>query len=117
MLCSCPQSTPDLEIGYVGVMTRATISEVKAHLDRYLVLVRKGTVVRIMDGDAPLAELVPIARPARDRRGDIQRLEHMERAGLIVRGTSRMDRELLNEDPPGRPCGVLDALLEERDAR
>jgi antitoxin (DNA-binding transcriptional repressor) of toxin-antitoxin stability system len=98
-------------------MTQATISEVKHNLDRYLTMVRKGAVVRIVDGRVAVAEIVPIARPAGDRRGDIQRLEEMERTGLIRRGTSRMDRELLDGDPPGQPMGVLDALLEERNAR
>ncbi|HVM98395.1 MAG TPA: hypothetical protein VMT89_18520 [Candidatus Acidoferrales bacterium] len=98
-------------------MTRATVAEVKHNLDRFLTLVRKGTVVQIVDGDKPLAELVPIARPARDRRGDLQRLETMERSGLIRRGTSRIDREILETDPPGKPSGVLDVLLQERTAR
>jgi len=98
-------------------MTQATVLEVKHNLDRYLTMVRKGAVVRILDGNVPVAEIVPLARPARDRRGDLKRLEDMERAGLIRRGTSRMDRELLDADPPGQPSGVLAALLEERDAR
>jgi antitoxin (DNA-binding transcriptional repressor) of toxin-antitoxin stability system len=98
-------------------MTQATLSEVKHNLDRYLTLVRKGAVIRIFDGKVAVAELVPIGRPARDRRGDLQRLESMERTGLIRRGTSRMDRELLEADPPGQPSRVLDALMEEREAR
>lgn len=91
--------------------------EVKHNLDRYLTMARKGAVVRILDGNVPVAEIVPVARPARDRHGDLKRLEEMERAGLIRRGTSRMDRELLEADPPGQPGGVLTALLEERDTR
>lgn len=98
-------------------MTQATVTEVKHNLDRYLTLVRKGTVIRIVDGNVPVAEIVPIARTARDRRGDLKRLEQMERTGLIRRGTSRIDPELLDADPPGQSSGVLDALLEERAAR
>ena len=98
-------------------MTQAMVLEVKHNLDSYLTMVRKGAVVRILDGNVPVAEIVPLARPARDRRGDLKRLEEMERAGLIRRGTSRMDRELLDADPPGQPSGVLATLLEERDAR
>jgi len=98
-------------------MTRATVVQVKGNLDRYLELVRNGAVVRIMDRNTPVAELVPVARPAGDRRGDIKRLNDLERAGLIRRGTSQLDSEILDEDPPGTPAGVLHALLEERAAR
>ena len=41
----------------------------------------------------------------------------MERKGLIRRGSGRIDREILEVDPPGKPAGVLGALLEEREAR
>jgi hypothetical protein len=44
-------------------------------------------------------------------------LAEMERKGLIRRGTERLDPEILNENPPGKPCGVLAALLEERKRR
>ncbi len=98
-------------------MTQATVAEVKSHLDRYLSLVRKGTVVRIMDRNSAIAELVPMPRPATDRRGDIAQLDNLEKSGVIRRGTNRMARELLDKDPPGAPCGVLDALLSDRDGQ
>jgi len=47
----------------------------------------------------------------------LQRLDEMERAGLIRRGSSRMDRKLLEVDPTGQRSRVLVALIEERDAR
>jgi antitoxin (DNA-binding transcriptional repressor) of toxin-antitoxin stability system len=93
----------------------AKISEVKNQLSRYLALVRRGEVVRILDRDVPIAQIVPIGRPG-DEAGE-DALGHLERKGLLRRGTGRIPRELLAKDPPGRPAGVLEALLEERRRR
>ena len=98
-------------------MTQATIAEVKRQFDRYITLVRKGAVIRVLEGDTAVAEIVPIPRPARDRRRDIGVLDSMERSGSIRRGTGRINAEILESDPPGEPCGVLDALLAERQER
>lgn len=98
-------------------MKEAKISEVKNHLSRYLALVRRGEVVRILDRDRAVAQIVPIGHAHAGRRVGPEALAEMERKGLVRRGTGRIDRELLARDPPGRPCGVLAALLEERRGR
>jgi len=94
----------------------AKISEVKNQLSRYLALVRKGEVVRILDRDVPVAQIVPIDRPAGNPAGP-EILADLERKGLIRRGTGRIPRGLLTRSPPGRSAGVLAALLEERSER
>ncbi len=98
-------------------MKEAKISEFKNGLGRYLALVRKGETIRILDRDVPIAQVVPISHAASDATRGSDALAAMERKGLIRRGSGRMDRDLLNANPPGKPCGVLRALLEERDAR
>lgn len=98
-------------------MKEARISDVKNHLSRYLALVRRGETVRILDRDRPVAHIVPIAQAAAGRPVGAEALAEMERKGLIRRGSGRLDAEILNRDPPGRPCGVLAALLEEREGR
>lgn len=98
-------------------MKEAQISEVKNHLSRYLALVRKGEVVRILDRGRPIAQIVPITHAAQGTRVGTEALAEMERKGLIRRGSGRLDREIAESDPPGRPAGVLAALLEERDGR
>lgn len=98
-------------------MHQAKISDVKNNLSRYLALVRRGEVVRILDRDRPIAQIVPIERPSAGKTVGVEALAEMERKGLIRRGTGKLDRSLLDTNPPGRPCGVLEALLEERERR
>ena len=97
-------------------MKEAKISEVKNQLSRYLALVRRGEVVRILDRDVPIAQIVPIDRPLGAPAGP-EMLADLERKGLIRRGSGRIPRALLAKDPPGRSAGVLAALLEERRER
>lgn len=98
-------------------MKEAKISEVKNQLSRYLALVRRGEVIRILDRDVPVAQIVPIDRPRKGEAAGAEALAEMERKGLIRRGTGRIPREILDEDPPGAPVGALAALLEERGER
>lgn len=98
-------------------MREARISEVKNRFSRYLDLVRKGEVVRILDRDRPVAQLVPITEPSIRGGAGAEALADMERKGLVRRGSGRIPAEVMATDPPGKPCGVLDALLEEREGR
>jgi prevent-host-death family protein len=95
----------------------AKISEIKNNLSRYLSLVRKGEVVRILDRNRPIAQIVPITDATAGRTVGTEALAEMERKGLIRRGSGRIDSEIIDKPPPGKPCGVLAALLEEREAR
>ncbi len=99
-------------------MKEAKISELKNQLSRYLDLVRShGEVVRILDRDVPVAQIVPITAETLGRSRGAEVLIALERKGLIRRGTGILDREILDTDPPGKPCGVLQALIEERSLR
>jgi prevent-host-death family protein len=97
-------------------MKEAKISEIKNQLSRYLALVRRGEVVRILDRNVPVAQIVPIDRPVGAGAGS-EVLAMLERKGLIRRGSGRIPRKLLERDPAGPPSGVLAALLEERAKR
>lgn len=97
-------------------MKEARISEIKNHLSRYLDMVRRGETVRILDRDRPVAHIVPILSGVAGSAADAA-LADMERKGLIRKGAGRLASELLDHDPPGKPAGVLSALLEEREGR
>ena len=98
-------------------MKEAKISDVKNHLSRYLALVRRGEVIRILHRDRPVAQIVPISEKGSERPVGGEALADMERKGLIRRGSGRIDPDILDKNPPGKPCGVLAALLEEREGR
>lgn len=98
-------------------MKEAQISELKNQLSRYLALVRRGEVVRILDRKRPIAQIVPIGDTVAGKPVGREALAEMERKGLIRRGTGPLDRQIVEKDPPGRPSGVLQALIEEREVR
>jgi prevent-host-death family protein len=95
----------------------AKISEIKNQLSRYLALVRKGEVVRILDRNVPIAQIVPIDRASATAPVGAEALADLQRKGLIRCGNNRVPRELLEKDPPGPASGVLEALLDERRQR
>jgi antitoxin (DNA-binding transcriptional repressor) of toxin-antitoxin stability system len=98
-------------------MRQAKIAQLKNQLSRYLALVRQGETIRILDRDVPIAQIVPIRAAAGSGGIEIEALAEMERKGIIRRGSGKLDKEILSRDPPGKPSGVLEALLEERDTR
>jgi hypothetical protein len=63
-----------------------------------------------------VAHIVPITERITPEPVGAEGLADMERKGLIHRGTGRLDPALL-KPPTGRPCGVLRALLAEREGR
>jgi antitoxin (DNA-binding transcriptional repressor) of toxin-antitoxin stability system len=95
----------------------AKIAELKNRLSRYLALVRKGEVIRILDRDVPIAQIVPLGLGAAGGGRGEDVLIALERKGLVRRGEGRIPREILSHDPPGDPVGAVAALIEERRAR
>jgi antitoxin (DNA-binding transcriptional repressor) of toxin-antitoxin stability system len=98
-------------------MREAKISQLKNQLSRYLALVRKGEVVRILDRDVPVAQIVPIGAPAGREPAGAEALLQLERKGILRRGSGRIPKEILDRDPAGPPVGAVSALLEERGRR
>ncbi len=106
---------PSSRAGYVGLVKQARISELKNNLSRYLAYVRKGGVVRVLDRDRPVAELVPLSREGsagRDELGAV--LDDLERKGVVRRGTGKLPARFLTRPLPVPRTSVLAALLEER---
>ena len=96
-------------------MKRASISEAKNRLSAYLALVRRGETILITDRNVPVAQIVPLAASADP--GAEERLQDLERRGVIRRAKLRPGRDFLKRLPRAvRAKGdALAALLAERD--
>ena len=93
-------------------MTTASISETKAKLSALLDRVKAGEEVTITDRGVPVARIVPV--PARDVDWE-ERLERLERQGIIRRPKEKLDLDwFLSRPLPEFQESVLEALLEER---
>ena len=96
-------------------MKRASVTELKAHLSRYLRMVRRGSEVQVLERGVPIARLVGIdTGGATTEKG---RLDRLERAGILRRGTS--DLRWLTGEPPieADEANVSRALAEDREDR
>jgi prevent-host-death family protein len=95
-----------------------SVSELKANLSRYLDMVRRGSEVQVLERGVPIARLVGLeAGRAKGKKEESERLERLERAGVVRRGTGDM-RWVLEEKPLKLPGpGLLDALLADREDR
>jgi prevent-host-death family protein len=92
-------------------MRTTGVAQLKAHLSRYLALVKSGQEVVVTERGRPVAKLVPLPAAA-DRAS---RRERLIREGVLLPGRGRLRPELLR--PPKGPRfgdAVLKALLEER---
>ena len=96
----------------LAIMKTATITEAKNGLSALIDRVRAGESVVLTDRGVPVAVLEPVAG-----RVDIEdRLQRLEREGIIRRGTGEPPLELMRTPGPTPKDGasVLEALLEER---
>jgi prevent-host-death family protein len=96
-------------------MKSATIAELRDHLSEYLHRVEAGERILVMRRNTPVAELRPVAPGASasdDESLDV-RLEALERAGGVRRGTGRWPAWSVDvHDAPAAP--LLEALLADR---
>jgi len=95
-------------------MKRAKIADLKNNLSRYLDYVRGGGSVLILDRDRPIAEIVPLREAESKAAADDEHLRHLERLGLIRRGTGGLPSWFGKRKPHRVHGSVLKLLLEER---
>ncbi len=96
-------------------MKRVMISQLRNRLSEFLDHVRAGGRVLVLDRDRPVAEIVPVGGSGTGAT-DTERLAALERDGILRVARSRMPRDLLQERLRGASAGVLEALLQEREA-
>ena len=95
-------------------MTRASVSELKAQLSKYLREVRRGGEVQILDRGVPVALLIAIPS-GEGRAPDDERRERLIRSGVLRPGTG--DATAVLAKPLLKLPGLLKALDEERRDR
>lgn len=97
-------------------MKNVSVTELKANLSRYLDMVQRGSEVQVLDRNRPIARLVGLgADRVATKKEESEKLDRLERAGLIRRGKGDI-RSFLDEpvpDIPGR--SLVELVLEERE--
>ncbi len=95
-------------------MKTVTVTEAKNRLSALLDQVRAGETVLILDRGVPVARLEGASSGLPDAHDG--RLERLERAGLVRRGSGRpLTLPELDELPrPRGGASIVEALLEER---
>jgi antitoxin (DNA-binding transcriptional repressor) of toxin-antitoxin stability system len=94
-------------------MKKAKVGELKNGLSRYLAHVKAGGTVTVFERDRPVAQIVPVSK-SRHRSRDAERLERLERQGVLRRGRGDMAAWLRKHPPVRGATGLLKALLDER---
>ena len=95
-------------------MTRASISDLKAHLSRYLRQVRRGGEVQIVDRGVPVARLVGLEPPT--GKADEERRGRLIQAGVLRPGAGDLS-VILARPPIQLSADLSTALQEEREER
>lgn len=100
-------------------MIRANVTEIKNRLSHYLRLVKGGEEIEIVDRKTPLARIVGIGNLP-DTEREASWVKEMYDLGIVALPKStRVSSSLMSIDhvvsSEGNICGVLAALLEERD--
>jgi antitoxin (DNA-binding transcriptional repressor) of toxin-antitoxin stability system len=96
--------------GYYGHMKKASVSDLKNQISRYLDYVKHGETVLVLDRNVPVAELKPIAV-----KSSSGKLVALERKGVIRLGSGKIPEKFFKEELSGQRAKILDALLEERE--
>jgi len=84
---------------------RVNISTVKAHLTRYLRLVRKGETITILDRDTPIAQILPFLNSGLP----------LLRIFKATKGIHELDKVCIS--PKLNTFDYMQLLREDRDAR
>jgi prevent-host-death family protein len=92
-------------------MSAASVTELKAHLSKYLRMVRRGSEVQILERGVPIARIVGIRGASADRG----RVARLTKAGVLRRGHG--DLSWLLDEPKLRGADTLEALEADREDR
>jgi antitoxin (DNA-binding transcriptional repressor) of toxin-antitoxin stability system len=91
-------------------MKKASVSDLKNQISRYLNYVKHGETVLVLDGMVPVAELKPVTG-----KSSSEKLVALERKGVLRLGSGKIPEIFFKKKLSGKPARILDALLEERE--
>jgi prevent-host-death family protein len=95
-------------------MKKVGITELRSNLSRYLDQVKRGNPILVLQGNQPVAQIVPLQKAARSNASDEARIARLERKGLIRRGGGGSGQWLVKRRLVKVPGSVLQDLLDER---
>jgi prevent-host-death family protein len=90
-------------------MRKASVSDLKNQISRYLDYVKHGETVLVVDRNVPVAELKPVTG-----KSSSGKLTVLERKGIIRLGSGEVPEKFFKKKLRGKRARILDALLEER---
>lgn len=76
--------TGQINLTHMGLMAAVPITELKAHLAKYLRMAQRGVEVQVLERGVPIARLVAMPAAA---EGDEVGIERLVRAGIVRRGS------------------------------
>ena len=91
-------------------MKKASVSDLKNQISRYLDYVKQGETVLVLDRRVPVAELKPVTG-----KSSSGKLLALERKGIIRLGNGEVPKKFFKRKLSGKRAMVLEALLEERE--
>ncbi|MBN1237833.1 MAG: type II toxin-antitoxin system prevent-host-death family antitoxin [Gammaproteobacteria bacterium] len=96
-------------------MKSVSVTELKAHLSKYLREVRRGGEIQVLERGVPVARLtqLPASSEGRDDEADRQRLI---RAGILRPGSGDLT-SLLQDPPIMLRSSLCEALEQDREDR
>jgi len=98
---------------------RVNITEIKNRLSHYLRLVKGGDEIEIVDRSTPLARVVGVGNAPDSKQGSSWVKEMYDLGIVLLPKKTQVSSGFLSIDEVisfgGNTCGVLDALLDERN--
>jgi prevent-host-death family protein len=100
-------------------MIKANITEIKNRLSHYLRLVKGGEEIEIVDRKTPLARIVGIGNAPETTKGASWVKEMSDLGIVVLPKKTQASSSFMSIDQvisaEGKTCGVLGALLDERN--
>ncbi|HXV78642.1 MAG TPA: hypothetical protein VEG60_02075 [Candidatus Binatia bacterium] len=90
-------------------MRKASVSDLKNQISRYLDYIKHGETVLVLDGRVPVAELKPVTGTTANGK-----LLALERKGIVRLGSGQISQKFFKKKLTGKRARILDALLEDR---